>query len=218
MQLLPSRTEQRHRAVRKLLKNWNHQRNAIVEDSHPALQERLGIAGKRQQKPRPWRGVSRLRNGVVIKAQSEADGEPGNHRPLIAGKPRGLVLADIERGWLSKGDALDRRVGGVRDRGSQECLSAVVSGMSEIESRLEFVLTKELKRSELIGLLPFDPGSAACLAAEESSFCCIWQKAIGLVALRRHVGVKLLEAELRNEKAPLSSQVAVLCINLITAL
>src|SRR5262245_26621567 len=100
MQLLPARTEQRHRAVGKVLKNWDHQRDAIVEDSRPALQERLGIAGQRQQKTRPWGGVSRLRDRVVIEAQSEADREPGNHRPLIAGKPRSLVLADIERGWL----------------------------------------------------------------------------------------------------------------------
>src|SRR5215467_14256497 len=204
MQLLPAWTEQRHRTVRKVLKNWNHQRDAIVEDSRPALQEGLGIASQRQQEPRPWGGVSRLRDGVVIKAQSEADREPGNYRPLIAGKPRRLVLGGIERGRLGKGNAFDCRVGGVRNHGSKECLSAVVGRASEIESCLEFVRTKELKRSELISLLPLAARRAACLAAEESPFGCIGQKAIGLVALRRHIGIKLLEAELRYEKALLS--------------
>src|SRR5262249_9371408 len=142
----------------------------------------------------------------------------GNHRPLIAGKPRRLVLAGVEGRWLREGNPFDRCVRGIRNRGSQKCLAAVVVGMSEIEPGFKFVLANELKRRELVDLLPFDAGSTPSLAAEESTFCRIRQEAIGLVALRRHVGVKLLEAELRNESAALSGQVAVLGIDLIAAL
>src|SRR5262249_46173728 len=120
MQLLPAWTEQRHRAIRKVSKNGDHQRDAIVEDSSAALEEGLGIPAQSEQKPGPRSGVSRLRDRVVIEAHSEADREPGNHGPLIAGKPRRLVLADIEGGWLRKVNPFDRGVGGVRNRGSQQ--------------------------------------------------------------------------------------------------
>src|SRR5262245_1846893 len=100
MQFFAAWAEQRHRAIRKVFKNWDHQRDAIVENSRAALQKGLGITGQSGQKTCAWGSVSRLRDCVVIKAQSDADGEPGKHRPLIAGKPRRLVLSDIEGGWL----------------------------------------------------------------------------------------------------------------------
>src|ERR1700674_1992036 len=112
--------------------------------------------------------MGRIGDGVVIKSQAEVNGETRPHRPLIAAKPRELVLVDGEGGRCAEFDSLKCRSCHTNNVHGEKLLAAVVRAMGEIEASLQLMLTEKMLGAELIDLLPLHAIRVAILPVEES--------------------------------------------------
>src|SRR4029077_7884173 len=103
------------------------------------------------------------RDRVVVEAQAEAQGQTWVDRPLIAGEPGRLVLADAEGGWGSEGDAFHRFVQRPINLHGKERLAGFISRVLVAEAYRELVGTCEPPAPKLIILLPAGTGSSTRL-------------------------------------------------------
>ncbi len=79
-------------------------------------------------------------------------------------------------------------------------------------------MPRKLSRSELIDLLPLGAIGPASLAVEETSLRRLDQKLIGIIIWCGNVGIVAFVADLRDQGALFSNQIAMLSVELIPSL
>ena len=94
--LMAVKAENGNSSIWKIRENGNHEGNAVIEQTHAALQQRFAVSGQRKEKSRTGSSVSGTRDRVVVEADTEGQGQTRVDSPLVARKPSSLILIDME--------------------------------------------------------------------------------------------------------------------------
>src|SRR5262249_32848514 len=132
--------------------------------------------------------------------------------------PGEFVLADGKARRATKRDALDGNSGSADDADRQKVDTAVIIAVREIRADLELVRTQVVSLPKLVRLLPFRSFAFTALAVEVAACRSLDQQFIWIATVGRHVGIKPLVAELRNQQGVGAYGVAMLDCRHVTAL
>ena len=195
----------------QLLEGGDVQRHLVVEEPHPAAQERARIFGQHVGEGHPGRKVVALGDAVVVVARAQVEGEAPVQVPFVVEEERELGLVAAQRRVAHEVNPFCQGAIAATDLDRPAPVGAVKVVAGEVEPQLQPVLPAGLTRGQAVDFQQLVAPAGAVLGVEEAAGL-----AFGPKHKRRaggsgeNVGVKVLHAEGGFQQRAIGKDVAVL--------